>query len=214
MGPHLHFALLDNRLLAADRMLGFNDPALVAWLSRMPDFVHGLMNLAYSNTVPVLLGSLILQAWRRERTEIWRSVFCFTGSLLTVCVLSIATPAKGLGLWVSDADLARLPGGAGRYFWPAFNDYYDGTATHIQIDLDWCCRVVPVVPCDHGHDCPRNLAQAEVVVRAGTGMVWRDAPSRCRTWRALCRGPSRWGRNLDRLVCSVPQSRSEDQVRR
>jgi len=134
MGLSLHFPLVDDRLLVADRALGLNDPAFVAWLSRAPQFVHGLMGFAYKNTVPILFGSLVIQAWRRERLEIWRSAYCFSGSLITVCTLSILTPAKGLGSWLSDAVLAHLPGGAARYFWPVFDRYYGGTVTQISVD--------------------------------------------------------------------------------
>lgn len=134
LGLHLHFATVDQTLFKIDAAFGLDGSALAAFVSHLPHLFHRLIGAAYTYTVQVILVSLIVQASRGERVEVWRAAFCFAGCLLTVCLVSIFTPAKGLGLWLSASTLEHLPPGATRYFWPAFDLHYQGVAKLIRID--------------------------------------------------------------------------------
>lgn len=134
LGLHLRFPLADVGLAGIDRAIGFNGPEVVALIARLPKIAHVLIGKAYEDTVPILLLSLIVQGARRQRIEAWRATFCFAGALFCVCLISIFTPAKGLGRWVSPSVLSQLPPGATRYFWPAFDRHYDRVTTVIRTD--------------------------------------------------------------------------------
>ena len=129
LGLQFHRPLADPTLLGIDRWLGIDTPALAAAFAAQPQW-HSAVVMAYNYTVPLLCLSVVAHALMGRRVETWRAIFCFVGSLVTVCLVSIFTPAKGLGLWLSDATLAQLPGGAARYFWPSFDHFY-GTANPV-----------------------------------------------------------------------------------
>jgi membrane-associated phospholipid phosphatase len=125
MGLRLHLPLVDPLLLQLDSSLGVDTPGLVEWAAAQGDWPPTI-TMSYNYTVPVLCLSIFVQALAGRRAEAWRAAFCFTGSLLTVCVVSIFTPAKGLGTWLTENVLSQLPGGAARYFWPSFEQFYGG----------------------------------------------------------------------------------------
>ena len=91
-----------------------------------PFRIHRLIGRAYLFTVPILFVSLLLHGVGGRAVEVWRASFCFVGSLLTVTLVSIVTPAKGVGLWIAEEALARLPAGAARYHWATFDRFYEG----------------------------------------------------------------------------------------
>lgn len=125
MGLRLHLPLVDQSLLDLDRSLGVDTPRLVEWAAAQGEW-PATITMSYNYTVPVLCFSIFAQALAGRRVETWRAAFCFMGSLLTVCLVSIFTPAKGLGTWLSADVLSQLPGGAARYFWPSFDQFYGG----------------------------------------------------------------------------------------
>jgi membrane-associated phospholipid phosphatase len=71
--------------------------------------------------------SMIALAVAGRRVEAWRAAFSFIGSLSTICLIAILTPAKGIGLWAPPQLLKHLPDGAMRYFWGNFDAFYAGT---------------------------------------------------------------------------------------
>jgi hypothetical protein len=125
-GLRLHFPLVDRQLLLLDHFLGIDTVGVVRWLSNLPRWVMLTMEGAYHSTIPMVLAGLILLSVLGDRIEAWRAAFCFVGSVLSVCILSIFTPAKGIGLWLADADFRRLPDDAVRYFWSTFDTFYSG----------------------------------------------------------------------------------------
>ncbi len=125
LGLRLRLPLADDALLRADRWLGVDGPQWIAAFLTRADW-PAMVTMSYNHTVPVLTLSLAAQALAGCRAEAWRAAFCFAASLLTVCLVSILTPARGLGMWLTDATLAQLPGGAARYFWPSFDRFYSG----------------------------------------------------------------------------------------
>ena len=126
MGLRLGLPLADRALLQLDRAIGIDTPATVAWIAGQPQW-HGPITMSYNLTVPVLGLSILAQSLLGQRVEAWRAAFCFIGSLFTVCLVSVFTPAKGLGLWLGENLLAQLPNGAARYFWPSFDQFYSAT---------------------------------------------------------------------------------------
>jgi len=125
-GLRLHFPLVDRQLLLLDHFLGIDTVGVVRWLSNLPRWVMLMMEGAYHSTIPMVLAGLILLSVLGDRIEAWRAAFCFVGSVLSVCILSIFTPAKGTGLWLADADFRSLPDDAVRYFWSTFDTFYSG----------------------------------------------------------------------------------------
>jgi hypothetical protein len=126
VGLRFRQPLVDHSLLRLDRALGVDSPGLIEWLANQAQW-PATITISYNNTLLVLGISILAQSLKGRRVEAWRAAFCFIGSLLTVCLISIFTPAKGLGLWLTDEALGHLPNGAARYFWPSFDRFYSGT---------------------------------------------------------------------------------------
>lgn len=130
----LQLPLADGMLLAADRALGLDALKVVAWLIDEGQWIFSAMAIAYSQTIPLLLVSILALALVGARLEAWRAAFCFIGSLFSICVAAIVTPAKGLGLWAPAEMLARLPDDAMRYFWANFDSFYAGRDPVLGLD--------------------------------------------------------------------------------
>lgn len=130
MGLRFHRPLADQMLLELDRTLGVDTPRLVEWLVSHAEW-PAMITMSYNYTVPILSLSLFVHSLAGRRIEAWRAALCFVGSLLTICLISILTPAKGLGMWLSDDVLAQLPNGAARYFWPSFDQFHSATANPV-----------------------------------------------------------------------------------
>jgi membrane-associated phospholipid phosphatase len=126
MGLRMHFDLQDEALLAIDRAIGFDAESYIGSVIRAPDLLFQLSGGAYTSTLGILLVSLFIASLIGEQLEVWRAAFCFAGSLMTVCIVSILAPARGVARWLSPELMARLPNGAGRYFWPSFDRFYGG----------------------------------------------------------------------------------------
>ena len=122
-----HLPLADGSLLQLDKALGVDTPRLVEWLLGQTAWPP-MITMSYNYTVPVICLSLVTQSLAGRRVEVWRAALCFIGGLFTVCVISILTPAKGLGTWLTSDVLAQLPTGAARYFWPSFDQFYSANA--------------------------------------------------------------------------------------
>ena len=132
IGLHLHFPTVDDTLRAIDRATGLDGPAFAVSISHAPGSVQALLHWAYWLAAPVLILSLLVQSLRQQRLELWRAAFCFIGGLLNVCLISIVTPARGIGVWLSEETLAHLPPRAARYFWNTFDAFYEGRQVVLQ----------------------------------------------------------------------------------
>jgi membrane-associated phospholipid phosphatase len=134
MGLHMHFPLADGALKAADRAFGFDGLAAINWLVTQPQWLMTAMSKAYFGTIPFLYLGMVVLALLGDRLEVWRAAFCFIGTVLTTCLISVITPAKGLGAWASPGLIARLPRQSIRHFWPSFEKFYDGANPVLQVD--------------------------------------------------------------------------------
>jgi len=133
-GLRMQFPLRDESLYAIDHALGLDGPTYVGWASHAPAMITQAVGGSYTSTLGILLLSITAQALLGARLEVWRATFCFTGTLVTTCLISIIVPAKGVALWVADDVLARLPEEAGRYFWPGFERFYSGKTPIIHLN--------------------------------------------------------------------------------
>jgi len=133
MALRLHFPIVDRQLFALDHLLGIDTVGIARSLSHLPWNVMIFIQLCYKFTVPVVFITLTGVALLGDRLEAWRAAFCFVGSLLTVCIISIATPARGLGVWVTSADLSSMPAGALRYAFHSFDRFYLGKDPVLQV---------------------------------------------------------------------------------
>ncbi len=134
MSLRLGFPMADDLLWSFDQALGFDGVAIVAALVGQGQWVFNLMATAYSYTIPAVGVSIVALALFGDRVEAWRTAFCYIGSLFTICLIAILTPAKGLGLWTPPELAAHLPVGAMRYFWDEFDAFYAGADPVLQID--------------------------------------------------------------------------------
>jgi membrane-associated phospholipid phosphatase len=134
MGLHAHWPLADQALLAADHAIGVNGLKIVDWLAAQPAWVLSTLSAAYFSTIPLLYLSIVALAILGDRPEVWRATFCFLGTVVTTCLISVVTPAKGLGIWASPELIRRLPERSIRHFWPAFERFYDGSNPVLQLN--------------------------------------------------------------------------------
>ena len=134
VGLRMHLPLADGALKAVDRAFGFDGLAVIGWLVAQPHWLMSAMSTAYFGTIPFLYLGMVLLALLGDRVEIWRAAFCFIGTVLTTCLISVITPAKGLGVWASPELIARLPRQSIRHFWPSFEKFHDGANPVLQID--------------------------------------------------------------------------------
>lgn len=134
LGLRLQRPLGDGLFLSADRALGIDAVAIVAWLVELGQWIFSLMALAYGFTIPAMMLSMAALALMGKRLEAWRAAFTFVGSLLTIVVIAMLMPAKGMGLWTPPKLLARLPDNAMRYFWPNFDAFYAGPDPVLRLD--------------------------------------------------------------------------------
>ncbi|WP_246166519.1 phosphatase PAP2 family protein [Sphingomonas sinipercae] len=134
LGLHQHFELVDTALLQLDKAIGIDDLAVLRFLAGLPTGLIDLLARAYNDTTLLMLLSMAALTLVGDRRELWRAMFCFTGSLPTVCLLSIATPAKGVGVWASAELLKSFPGRPATYFWQTFDTFYAGDVEAIRLD--------------------------------------------------------------------------------
>lgn len=162
LGLRLGMPIVDDFLHAADLSLGLDGRAFAAWIADRPGW-HPLMVAAYDYTVAVLSVSVAAVALSGDRVEAWRAAFCFVGTLLSVCLIALLTPARGLGVWIIEDLFPRLPHGAMRYFWPHFDAFYAGD--HPTLGLSSVDGVV-------------SFPSYHIVMGLITIMLWRKGPIR------------------------------------
>ena len=129
----LHYPLADPMLRSWDLALGIDGLAIVDMLIRQGQWIFKIMALAYNYTLALFFVGIILLALIGDRVEAWRASLCFVGTLFTTCVIAVFVPAKGLGMWASQALFDRLPAHAMRSFWPHFDDFYFGAAPVLRL---------------------------------------------------------------------------------
>ena len=134
MGLRMHFPLADRALMAVDHAFRFDGLAVIDWLVEQPHWLMSAMSTAYFGTIPFLYLGMVILALLGDRLEVWRAAFCFIGTVLTTCLISVITPAKGLGAWASPDLIAHLPRQSIRHFWPSFETFYDGKSPVLQVD--------------------------------------------------------------------------------
>ncbi|MCW3798850.1 phosphatase PAP2 family protein [Sphingomonas sp. BN140010] len=134
LGLRWHLPLADAALLQADRSIGLDSASYAEWIGHRPSGFQMGITGAYNLTTPILFVSMAAAALLGRRVVLWRAACSFMGSLLTVCVISVMTPAKGIGVWVSSETLALLPPGAMTYFWPSFEQFYRAATPVLSFD--------------------------------------------------------------------------------
>jgi membrane-associated phospholipid phosphatase len=116
--------LVDAALRRADSAIGLDAGVYAEWVAHQPrGFVMAITG-AYNLTTLILFGSMVAVALLGQRTALWQAARCFMGSLLTVCLVFLVVPAKGIGTWVAPVTLSRLPPGAATYFWGSFDQFH------------------------------------------------------------------------------------------
>jgi membrane-associated phospholipid phosphatase len=91
----LRFPLIDNHLLAWDRLLGVDTPAIVAWTADHP-WIRILLTRAYVTMAPQMLLIVVLLRALKDRGAIWEYVFHFHFCLITCIVVFGLWPAAGV----------------------------------------------------------------------------------------------------------------------
>jgi membrane-associated phospholipid phosphatase len=145
-GLGLRMPSRDAALLAIDRAIGVDGPAVLVWTLHQPHWFVQLLSTSYGATVGLVFLSFILLAVLGDRVEVWRAVMCFLGTVLTSCLIAVATPALGMSAWVSPELLKRLSAGTPRHLWPRFehfHDFHDGTSAVLRLDSLASCVTFP-----------------------------------------------------------------------
>jgi len=135
VGLRSGYPLADGLLRSLDDAFGFDGIKVVQALLGQGEWLFWIMAPAYNYTIPIFFAGLVLLAWRGDRVEAWRAAFCFVGALLTVCLIAMFAPAKGIGVWAPGALLARLPDQAMRSFWAHFDEFYYGAEPVLRLQV-------------------------------------------------------------------------------
>jgi hypothetical protein len=91
----LRLPLIDDRLLAWDRLLGIDTPAIVAWTAEHRSLRIALTR-AYVTMTPQLLLIVPLLRVLKDRAALWEYVFHFHFCLITCVVIFALWPAAGV----------------------------------------------------------------------------------------------------------------------
>jgi membrane-associated phospholipid phosphatase len=125
----------DQALFTTDRALGIDPTRLAALLTTSPPRLVSAMANAYNDTMPIVVLATMATALLGKRIEAWRAAFCYVGGLWSACLISIMVPAKGVGVWFSDALVSRLPERAARYAFPTFDRFHGSTERLFRLDM-------------------------------------------------------------------------------
>jgi PAP2 superfamily len=134
VGLHMHFPLADGVLNAIDHSFGIDGLTILASIAAQPRWMIEGMSVSYFSTIPTFYFGMILLAILGDRLELWRATFCFIGTVLATCVISVFCPAEGLGRWASSGLIARLPSNSIRHFWPNFEKFYFASNPVLRVD--------------------------------------------------------------------------------
>ena len=125
----------DALLRSADFAIGVDGNAVVEMLARRARWSFWIMAPAYNFTIPIFFASVVVLALRGDRVEAWRGALCFTGTLITTCLIAAFVPAKGLGVWETPALAAILPDQTMRTFWHHFDEFYFGVHPVLRLQV-------------------------------------------------------------------------------
>jgi hypothetical protein len=134
LGLRMQFPMADAKLAGANQALGFDGNTLVSQLVEQGQWIFSIMAPAYAWTIPLVALSICGLGLLGQRVEAWRGCFCFIGSLLTIDLVAMFAPAKGIGTAASPELIARLPAHAMLYFWKAFDTFYSGEAPVLRLN--------------------------------------------------------------------------------
>lgn len=126
LGLALQFPLADRALHFADHLFRFDAVGIVELMSWQQPWFFRLMSWGYHYVFEVLIFTMVALPIF-NRVEGWRVALCFTGTLLTICVIATFLPAKGIGVWTPEPIVQRLPGCSMRCFWSTFDTFYQGS---------------------------------------------------------------------------------------
>jgi membrane-associated phospholipid phosphatase len=135
IGLRLGMPVADRALFAVDRGAGIDSIGIASFLADQPARFVSAMADSYNLTMPVLgIGLLVLAALGR-RLEAWRAIFCYVGTLWSACLISIAVPAKGLGVWFPKELVARLPERSATYAFGTFEAFRNSADPLFSLDV-------------------------------------------------------------------------------
>lgn len=123
LGTRSPAPVADAWLAAADRSLPLSAMDIVKGTSHWPAWTLWSIGKAYLQTGLYLFITLIALHLTDRGAIAWRMFLIWGSSFLVISVLAFAAPALGCYSQMAAADVAHLPGGAGRYAMRAFNEF-------------------------------------------------------------------------------------------
>lgn len=129
----LHLPLADHTFLAIDQAIGADSIAIVTKLASFGPSVFELTWLPYDKTLQLYFLSLLILSICGARVEAWRAAICFATTLLSVCLIAMFLPTKGVGVWGSREFFSLLPDSAMRGFWAHFDEFYQAPAPVLRL---------------------------------------------------------------------------------
>lgn len=109
----------DATLLRADWALGLSARDFVMTVAAGPDWVIEGLRRAYVATTVLTLATLLLLPLIGHKQAAMKFMLLFQLTVLTASFAAFLAPAYGVYSTIDPATVSRLPGHAGRYFWPA-----------------------------------------------------------------------------------------------
>lgn len=156
LGTRSPAPVADPWLAAADRTLPLSAMDIIKGTARLPDWAIGALRTVYSQTGLYLFVTLIALHLTGRGAIAWRMFLVWGWSFLVISLIAFAAPALGCFSLLSPADVAHLPGGAGRYAMRAFNEFRHATAPVLSFD-----RISGVITFPSFHTvCALLIAQA------------------------------------------------------
>jgi hypothetical protein len=119
--------LADTRLAAIDRSLGFDWPAVFAWVQGAPS-LHAALAISYWSLFAQLPGAVVLLAVTRRFDRSAEFVSLFIATLIACAAVSAFFPAEAAWSYYGVSDVANA------YHLADFNALRDGSMQEIAVD--------------------------------------------------------------------------------
>lgn len=156
LGTRSPVPLADPWLAAVDRALPLSAMDIVKGTNHLPGWAIWALHKIYVQTGPYLFVTLIALHLTDRGAIAWRMFLVWGSSFLAISLLAFTAPALGCFSQLSSADVAHLPGGAGRYAMRAFNEFRYASEPVLALD-----RVSGVITFPSFHTvCALLIAQA------------------------------------------------------
>ena len=126
--------LADALLQRLDGALGLSAEAFVTTVASGPQWVIDGLHLVYASTTPLTLLTLVALPLMGQARAALRFMLLFQLTLLCCALIAFLLPAYGAFTTIDLATTARLPDGAGRFFWAALTGFRSAADPVVSVE--------------------------------------------------------------------------------